>query len=84
MYLWSYIIKDFLDIYEIYIHSQSAAPGAPLSTVFGNFGVNTPKFCKEFNDFTIKLPKFFFLKVRVFFFTLRAFKFEYAFPSLYN
>ena len=44
-------MKDFKKV-SIYLRAQMAESGPPLGTVLGNLGVNTVKFCKEFNDFT--------------------------------
>ena len=47
----------------MYIRANMAEAGPPLGTTLGNVGVNTLKFCKEFNEFSKDLPNFFILKV---------------------
>lgn len=48
---------------KLYIRSNSAKVGPPLSTILGNFGINVTKFSKEFNDYTVALPNYFYLPV---------------------
>lgn len=47
----------------LFVQSQSAEAAPPLGTILGNVGVNTIKFCEEFNKKTIKLPSYFTVKV---------------------
>lgn len=61
---------------KCFLVSNSAEPAPPLGTILGNLGVNTVKFCEEFNTFTKNLPKYFFLKVIIYIFSNRSFKFE--------
>jgi ribosomal protein L11 len=49
----------------VYIQSQNAEAAPPLGTILGNVGVNTIKFCDEFNKFTSKLPSYLMVKVRI-------------------
>ena len=50
---------------SLYIKAGKAEAGPPLGTVLGNLGVNSSKFCKEFNAFTENLPSYFKLKVNI-------------------
>jgi len=50
---------------SLFIKSQSAESGPPLGTILGNLGVNTVKFCKDFNEFTKELPNYFKLYVNI-------------------
>lgn len=59
------VIKDTSLIKIIYIKSQSAEAAPPLGTILGNIGVNTVKFCEEFNKYTKKLPIFLVIKVKI-------------------
>lgn len=52
-------------IKTIYIRSQNAEAAPPLGTILGNVGVNTVKFCDEFNKNTILLPSFLIVKVKI-------------------
>jgi hypothetical protein len=73
------LYKSFV---SIYVKSQGADSGPPLGTVLGNLGVNSVKFCKEFNDFTKDLPDFFILPVHVYIYNDRSFSFKVLEPSL--
>ena len=61
---------------KCFLVSGNAEPSPPLGTILGNLGVNTVKFCEEFNIFTKNLPTYFFLKVIIYIFDNRSFKFE--------
>jgi hypothetical protein len=50
---------------SFYLKANTAAVSPPLSSVLGNLGLNTMKFCKEFNSFTEELVSYFLLKVFV-------------------
>jgi len=52
-------------ILKFYMFANSAEINPFLSTLFGTLGVNTNKFCKEFNDLTKNLPNFFLLTVNI-------------------
>jgi len=67
---------------EIFLRSHMAESGPPLGTVLGNIGVNAIKFCKEFNDFTLELPSYFFLKVKILVFIDKNYSFSIFLPSL--
>lgn len=66
----------------IYIIANNAKSGPPLGTTLGNIGVNTVKFCKEFNDFTKDLPDYFKLKVEIFITENKNFTFKVHLPSI--
>jgi len=68
-------------VIDVYLKAGSADAGPPLGTILGNLGINTAKFCKDFNDFTKVLPTYFFVKLRIFVFENRTFTFEVAPPS---
>jgi len=63
----------------LYIRSNSAESGPPLGTTLGNIGVNTLKFCKEFNEFTQDLPNYFLLKVVITISENKSFIFKISF-----
>lgn len=60
----------------IYIRAQSAEATPPLGTVLGNLGVNSIKFCKEFNEFTQDLPSYITLGVSITVMENRSYSFE--------
>lgn len=66
---------------DIFIKSNGAETGPPLGTILGNLGVNSAKFCKDFNEFTKHLPSYFVLKVRILVFENRTFSFFVKAPS---
>ena len=72
---------NIMHILEVFIQSGSAESGPPLGTVLGNLGVNTVKFCKEFNEFTKNLPIYFVLKVKIYIYDNRTFSFSVNRPS---
>jgi large subunit ribosomal protein L11 len=66
----------------IYIRSNSAKSGPPLGTTLGNIGVNTMKFCKEFNEFSKDLPNYFLLKVTLLITENKGFTYTVELPSV--
>src|ERR1700749_2584915 len=57
-------MKDNIKL-TLYIKAGQAESGPPLGTILGNIGVQTVKFCKEFNEFSKDLPLYFLLKVKI-------------------
>ena|ERR1700760_1958440 len=66
----------------IYIKANGAESGPPLGTTLGNIGVNTIKFCKEFNEFTKDLPNYFMLRVSIIIIENKSFTFTVSLPSI--
>lgn len=66
---------------DIFIRSNGAETGPPLGTILGNLGVNSSKFCKDFNEFSKQLPNYFVLKVRILVFENRSYSFFVKAPS---
>jgi ribosomal protein L11 len=66
----------------LYIRANSAKIGPPLGTTLGNIGVNTAKFCKEFNDYTKDLPDYFLLKTTINIIENKNFTFSVDLPSI--
>lgn len=56
-------MKKIVSILSFYLKTQGASVAPPLSTVLGNLGLNTKKFCDEFNTMTKDLPEFMLIKV---------------------
>ena len=69
------IDKDIKYLKKCYLMSQKAEAVPPLGTILGNIGVNTIKFCDEFNNYTKELPNYFLLKVYIIIFENKTFKF---------
>jgi ribosomal protein L11 len=68
-------------IKKCFLMSYSAEPLPPLGTILGNIGVNTMKFCEEFNFFTKNLPNYFLLVVSIFIFDNKSFNFKINYPT---
>lgn len=66
---------------SLYVKAGQAEAGPPLGTVLGNLGVNSSKFCKEFNEFTRGLPAYLKLKVYINVYENRTFDFKVKLPS---
>lgn len=66
---------DITHIKKCFLMSNKAEAVPPLGTILGNIGVNTIKFCEEFNIFTKDLPNYFLVKVIIHIFDNRSFKF---------
>lgn len=60
----------------IFIRAQGAEATPPLGTVLGNLGVNSIKFCKEFNEFTQELPAYITLGVSIVVMENRSYSFS--------
>jgi large subunit ribosomal protein L11 len=74
-------MKDNI-ILILYIKAGQAESGPPLGTILGNIGVQTVKFCKEFNEFTKELPSYFLLKVKIIIEENKSFTFSVEMPSV--
>jgi len=74
-------MKDNINL-VLYIKAGQAESGPPLGTILGNIGVQTVKFCKEFNEFTKDLPTYFTLKVKIIIPENKNFTFSVEMPSI--
>lgn len=72
---------EVLHVKKCFLVSKSAEPLPPLGTILGNLGVNTIKFCEEFNNYTKNLPAYLMLKVIIYILDNRSFKFIVTFSS---
>src|SRR5450432_4062866 len=66
----------------IFLRAKMAESGPPLGTILGNLGINTIKFCNEFNDFTKDLPSYFLLKVKILILEDKSVSFTVNLPSI--
>lgn len=74
--------KEIVKIFSITLRSGKVESGPPLSTILGNFGINTVKFVKDFNDFTFELPDYFLLDVGIIIFDDKTYLFKLKSPSI--
>jgi large subunit ribosomal protein L11 len=74
--------KDVLKVFSIALRMGKIEAGPPLSTILGNVGVNTVKFCKELNEFTKDLPFYFLLEVKIFIYLDKTYSFKVIEPSV--
>lgn len=74
-------LLKIIHIKRCFLLSNNAEPGPPLGTILGNLGVNTIKFCEEFNKFTSNLSSYFMVKVVIFIYENRSFSFKIKMPS---
>ena len=76
------IDKNILKEFSISLRMGKIEAGPPLSTILGNIGVNTVKFCKELNDYTKDLPFFFLLEVIVYVYADKTYSFIISEPTV--
>lgn len=74
-------MKDNI-ILTLYIKAGQAESGPPLGTILGNIGVQSIKFCKEFNEYTKELPIYFLLKVKIIIAENKSFTFSIDQPPI--
>lgn len=78
------MLIDNLEVAHIkkcFLTANGAEAVPPLGTILGNLGVNTVKFCEEFNTRTKNLPIYFIVKTYIYILDNRSFRFEIGFPS---
>lgn len=68
--------------FSMFLRAGSVDSGPPLSTILGNFGVNTVSFCKELNEFTRSLPNYFLIEVSIIINNDRTYNFSVQEPSV--
>src|SRR5215467_13391542 len=74
--------KEIKKNFNIFLRSNKVESGPPLSTILGNFGINTVKFVKDFNDYTIDLPDYFLLIVNISILNDKTYLFNLNEPTL--
>jgi len=73
--------KEIISKFSLIIKMGQIESGPPLSTILGNVGVNSVKFCKELNELINELPIYFFLELKVFIFFDKSYSFFVCEPS---
>jgi len=74
--------KEIIKNFSIFLRSNKAESGPPLSTVLGNAGVNTVKFVKDFNEYTQDLPDYFLLIINIIVLYDKTYLFDFKKPTL--
>ena len=74
--------KDILKEFSISLRMGKIEAGPPLSTILGNIGINTVKFCKELNEFVKDLPFFFVLEVKIYIYVDKTYTFIINEPTV--
>jgi len=59
-------MQENIKSFSLNLRMGQVESGPPLSTILGNFSINTVKFCKELNELTNLLPNYFVLEVKIF------------------
>jgi large subunit ribosomal protein L11 len=75
-------LEDIKSVFSIKLKVSNLESNPPISTILGNFGVNSIQFCKEYNEFTKELPNYLVLDVHIIIFTDKSYKFELKEPSV--
>lgn len=65
----------------MYLRAGVTEAEPPLSTIFGNLGANSDKFCEEFNFYTKGLGSFFIVKTNITIFVDKTFEFIVSLPT---
>ena len=74
--------KTNLAEFSMFLRAGTVDSGPPLSTILGNYGVNTSAFCKEFNEQTKMLPNYFLVETFIVINSDRTFVFKIKEPSV--
>jgi len=72
------IVKTF----SIFLRSNKVESGPPLSTILGNLGINTVKFVKDFNEYTVDLPDYFQVVVYITIYNDKTYSFDLTKPTV--
>lgn len=74
--------KENIIKFSMFLRAGVVESGPPLSTILGNYGVNTTAFCKEINEATKDLPNYLLLEVNISVNNDRTFFFKVGEPSV--
>lgn len=77
-----YSEKNRVIKFSMFLRAKNVDSGPPLSTILGNYGVNTVAFCKEFNEFTKEISNFFLLEVIIIINSDRTYSFSIKEPTI--
>jgi ribosomal protein L11 len=68
--------------FSMFLRAGNVDSGPPLSTILGNYGVNTVSFCKDFNEQTKILPNHFLIETFIVVNNDRTYSFSIKEPSV--
>jgi len=74
--------KSNLVEFSMFLRAGNVDSGPPLSTILGNYGVNTSAFCKDFNEQTKVLPNYFLIETFIVVNSDRTYSFFIKEPSV--
>jgi len=73
--------KEILKEFSLNLRMSKIESGPPLSTILGNLGLNSVKFCSDLSELIIELPFFLVLEVKVCIFIDKTYSFFLNEPS---
>jgi ribosomal protein L11 len=76
------MLQESIKSFSLNLRMGQIESGPPLSTILGNLGINTVKFCKELNELTNLLPNYFVLEVKIFINLDKTYSFVICEPTL--
>jgi ribosomal protein L11 len=76
------LLEENIKSFSLNLRMGQIEAGPPLSTILGNLGINTVKFCKELNELTNLLPNFLVLEVKIFVNLDKTYSFVICEPSV--
>jgi len=74
-------MEENIKSFSLNLRMGQIESGPPLSTILGNLGIATAKFCKELNELTNLLPNFFVLEIKIFINMDKSYSFYICEPS---
>ena len=73
---------DNLLKFSMFLRAGLIEAGPPLSTILGNFGINTVVLCRELNELTKELPTYFLIEVVIIVNNDKTYKFFFKSPTV--
>lgn len=74
--------KEIFKQFSLNLRMGQIESGPPLSTILGNFGINTKKFCEELMELTNYFPNYLFLEVNIIIYIDKSYSFFLKEPSV--
>lgn len=73
---------DNLLKFSMFLRAGMIEAGPPLSTILGNFGINTVVLCRELNELTKGLPSYFLIEIVIIVNNDKTYKFIFKPPTV--